>query len=1071
MNDVERLLLLNRFCDEFEATLRASEPDAEIGSFLESTKKQNDDPQFLEELLGELIALKVAYSDDRDATAETLKSQYPDCRANIEQAMQQPSLLGTIGATRDDTKAETPGRTRRSKSPKKIDAAGSRFENLELFASGGLGDVYSAYDKTVKRKVAVKLLKPELVGHAEAKSRFLREGAITGSLEHPAIVPIYDSGISDNGQPFYAMRLLQGATLKGAIEELHADPSATGFKEKQRALVRRLADICDAISYAHDEGVIHRDLKPANILLGDYGETVLIDWGLARREASEDVEHSSGENETDSKIVGKSELQTQLGHVLGTPEYMSPEQASGDPASVGKWSDIYSLGAVLYCILTGNSPTGTVDLKTSQRVEAAAAAKHQTARERMPSVNRAIDAICARAMHVSPAERYPSANELAKDLDAWLSDLPVQAKPDSLLDKSARFLRKHQRWAAAAALTLVAVTVGSLVATSVIQKQSSELALRKVEAEEQSRIQTDLAQKEAESARNARESAFDSNSYRVFMNSFFQDLQPDAGGRDIKLIEVLDALEVRLLNEERLPSVTRRNIMSTISQGYLAARKDKKAIEMIRRYVQASIELYGAESTGTIDAKGALVAALSRVGFHAEGLALADETLAILRTTDHEPNGWARSVDELENDIMHHRLSCLAGLGKHDDLRAGWEELYPWLLELDIDNLPTDDDKLHFANQYVEVLRKSGDEERALKLQEKLLDARKKKSNPKSSAALGNLYRLAKSVKKEKGSNASLPYEKELVELAVEVLGPEHPNTLVARANLADSLYFVGRYEESNEKFRELQNIYQRQGSHLPNLLTVETKLARLELVLGNEKSALELLESIVNRAEQSEDIPPAVSTNTIALFYLSVAQIENGQYGEAVKTIEKEIGIFTAAKNSKELEDTTLWGRLQLAYMLQGDFDAALKLREHFSGEVGRHTIMESSQTATSLFELGQAKEAQILAEKILSLRPPEVVDFTRNAPLKCIQADMKGLLSKCVAKEEPLRSRKLLLESVSELHEGFPVQMQVTRVRGPLMKHGSRLLELLEKNGESELASEWRSRLAEAGKPFSRQ
>ncbi len=1052
MNDVEQLLLINKFCDRYEAELQSGSATGDISQMIEMASRTSNDQDFLDSLLAELLALRIVYSDDRDSEARSLKSMYPDHVDDIESALVQPSLLGTVLTAGDVTDVSV--KTSRSKSPKKIAAAGRRFENLELYASGGLGDVYIGYDRTVQRKVAVKLLKPELVSNDEAKTRFLREGAITGSLEHPAIVPIYDSGSTDAGQPYYAMRLIEGKTLREAISELHADRNAPEFEANQRALIRRLTDVCDAIAYAHHHGVIHRDLKPANILLGDYGETVVIDWGLARRDLDEGTE--SNGDATD--LIDGSPMQTRLGRVLGTPEYMSPEQATGDPSKVGRWSDVYCLGAVLYAILTGSSPGGSEGDDTAQRIEEAAVSKHPSARERFSGVHPAIDAICSRALSRTPSNRYRSANYLAKDLDLWLSDLPVAAKPDSFLDKSARFLRKHRRWSAAAGVALVAITVGSLFLASVINDQRRELAVREAKAEEQARVQTALAEDLKKSQRFNKAATTENRQYVSFMRDFFNQLEPDQGGREIRLVDVLDQIAASLKDNETLSNEARRDVMDNIANGYFAVRKDKEALELIQEYVRLTADSHSPTSINYIDAHAALATALSRNGRPLESLEIYDECLASLRGTSWPEESQAR-VEELERDMMRHRLTCLDSLDRRDELKAGWEEMFPWLLDLDLDNLPTDPDSLHYASQYIEVLRSLGDGERALEWQKKLFEMQKQMNGERNTATLGSLYRLTKTISGEQGHLEALPYSMELVELASEVLGAEHPNTLVARTNLADTLFFVGDYREAHDRLVSLEAIWRAKDAGLANLLSTHSKLARTKLLLGEPEAALDLLNAFEDQARQSEDISASGAMYMNRLYTFSLVQMENGRYDDAIKTIEREITILTSSGREKEASEIDLRNRLQLAYLLNGDLQLALDQREYYTE--GEYGDVEFAQTAMALFRLGKTNKAKRLIDKLLERPVPKF-----NHPMvversKCLRAEAKGLLALIIAEVEPERSAKLLEESVTELHNGFQVVLPNSRVRLPLKQLGTRLVQSLKERGETELAETWQRRL----------
>jgi serine/threonine protein kinase len=238
-------------------------------------------------------------------------------------------------------------------------SSGLRFLLLRPHARGGLGQVSVALDEELHREVALKEIQDRHADNPEVRARFLLEAEITGGLEHPGIVPVYGLGHDALGRPFYAMRFIRGNSLQEAIKRFHqADRASRPAGERAlafRKLLGRFVAVCNAIAYAHSRGVLHRDLKPGNIMLGKYGETLVVDWGLAKTVEQPEANRSEGE----SLLVpfsGNSGSATQMGSTLGTPAYMSPEQAAGRLDLLGPASDIYSLGATLYCLLTGTPP-------------------------------------------------------------------------------------------------------------------------------------------------------------------------------------------------------------------------------------------------------------------------------------------------------------------------------------------------------------------------------------------------------------------------------------------------------------------------------------------------------------------------------------------------------------------------------------------------------------------------------------------------------------------------------------------------------------------------------------------
>src|SRR5262249_31338825 len=235
---------------------------------------------------------------------------------------------------------------------------GQRFRVLRPHAKGGLGAVFVALDTELHREVALKQILDSHADDPTSRQRFLLEAEVTGGLEHPGIVPVYGLGTYGDGRPYYAMRFIRGDSLKEAIEHFHADAASKTDASRRslelRKLLRRFLDVCNAIEYAHSRGVLHRDIKPGNIIVGKHGETLVVDWGLAKARGAATVEDSEERPLLPSSASGSAE--TLPGSALGTPAYMSPEQARGDLDRLGPRSDVYSLGATLYCLLTGRVP-------------------------------------------------------------------------------------------------------------------------------------------------------------------------------------------------------------------------------------------------------------------------------------------------------------------------------------------------------------------------------------------------------------------------------------------------------------------------------------------------------------------------------------------------------------------------------------------------------------------------------------------------------------------------------------------------------------------------------------------
>ncbi len=351
----------------------------------------------------------------------------------------------------------------------------TRFIILRPHARGGLGQVSIALDSELNRQVALKEILPNHADDQTRRQRFIQEAEITGQLEHPGIVPIYGLGASPDGRPYYAMRFVEGDSLKTVIADFHRDaPRGANLTKGDRVvrfrhLLGNFVAICHAIHYAHSRQVLHRDLKPDNIMLGPYGETLVVDWGLAKplntlKSDSADFTPPSGSGSGSQPIRLKSRDShgaTLEGSAVGTPAFMSPEQAQGKLSELGPASDIYSLGATLYAILTGHAPFKQEDAFAI--LKAVREGDYQRPRLLNPSTPKAIDAICMKSMARKSTERYATARELADDVERFLADEPVSALPESNLSRLGRWTRRNRGVVMYAAASLLAITTVSII--------------------------------------------------------------------------------------------------------------------------------------------------------------------------------------------------------------------------------------------------------------------------------------------------------------------------------------------------------------------------------------------------------------------------------------------------------------------------------------------------------------------------------------------------------------------------------------------------------------------------------
>lgn len=341
----------------------------------------------------------------------------------------------------------------------------SEFRLLKKLGQGGLGIVWLARDENLKRLVAIKEILRSTHENSPEVRRFRREAEITGRLEHPSIVPIHQFGTDQQSdQPFYVMRYIGKRTLENAIDEFH-ERRLAGQKDHLQLhyLLTSFVSICQAIAYAHSKNVIHRDLKPENVVLDSYGQVIVLDWGLAKLTGELDLIESS-ENFRNSGYNLSD--QTQDGQILGTPMYMSPEQATGRLDDINELTDVYGLGAILFSILTGFAPHDRIQGNVSSRstiselLRSIVSQEPPAASSLNPDTPPELEAICSKALSVKSYNRYQSAAELAEEIQRWMAGEPVSAYIEPWKTRTARWIGNHRLLSqiCAALLTILVVS-------------------------------------------------------------------------------------------------------------------------------------------------------------------------------------------------------------------------------------------------------------------------------------------------------------------------------------------------------------------------------------------------------------------------------------------------------------------------------------------------------------------------------------------------------------------------------------------------------------------------------------
>ncbi len=340
---------------------------------------------------------------------------------------------------------------------------GGRLRIENHHASGGLGDVFVAVDPVLNRRVAVKFPRARRMTAAH-RVRFEREARVTGRLDHPGIVAVHAVRLESDEPPCFVMRFVEGQTLHERVGALHRVPAGARpgslFQSLEfRQLLQQFIALCNTVAYAHGQGVIHRDIKPGNVILGPFGETLLLDWGLAKVADEADPEQ---EGKSGTALSGAIST-TRSGDVLGTPAFASPEQLLGQPERVDRRSDVFSLGATLYFILTGKLPLEAGGLSGHlDRISRTATSTLEVGKP----VPAALAAICRAATSVAPDLRYPAALDLAADVQRHLAGEPVSVLRESWPVRAQRWLRGHPRTAVGSAVALSLLAVFAAIASA-----------------------------------------------------------------------------------------------------------------------------------------------------------------------------------------------------------------------------------------------------------------------------------------------------------------------------------------------------------------------------------------------------------------------------------------------------------------------------------------------------------------------------------------------------------------------------------------------------------------------------
>jgi serine/threonine protein kinase len=845
---------------------------------------------------------------------------------------------------------------RRDLSVGESSSGGLRFRILRPHARGGVGEVFVAHDEELHREVALKQIQDLHADNPHSRSRFVMEAEITGGLEHPGIVPIYGLGQYADGRPFYAMRFIKGDSLKDVIKRFH---ESKGKSEGEgtlefRKLLGRFVDVCNAVAYAHARGVLHRDLKPGNVMLGKYGETLLVDWGLAktmheRRAKGERIE--IGDEQTLRPRAGSGSAPTVLGTALGTPAYMSPEQAAGRLEQLGPATDIYSLGATLYALLTGQAPyKRTDDGEILQQVQKGGFPRPRVVKA---GVQAALEAVCLKAMARRPEDRYRSARALADDIEHWLADEPVQAYVEPWRERARRWRRRHRALVTGlTASMLVAVAALGLGVVLLMRANQTERSLRteavvqreRAEANAQRALAAATAEKQAKETALAREgetkAVLDFVEQKVFAAARPKD-EEGGLGHSVTLRKALESalpwvdksLKDRPLVEARL----RRTL--GLSFRYLGD------VEIARGQFERALELskarLGPDHPDTLKNMGNLANNYDQLGRHAEAVKLYEETLTLMKAKlgpDHLDT--LRTMSNLGNSYGRLDRNAEALKLREETLRLFKAKLGPEhpLTLVCMNNLANSYDA---AGRYAE----------ALKLRVDTLACRKAKLGSDHPQTLDSMNNLGNSYYKIGRYADALKLHEETLALKKTKIGADHPETLRSMGNLARSYFALGRNSEAlklGEQALALEK--SKLGADHPDTVETMILLARVHLAEKRPAQAKSLLVDALGLIQKSQ------GADTVAT--ARVQQALGGCYVHEHKFTEAE-PVLRSCLATQENRQPDSWEAYHTQSLLGGALLGEKKYAEAEPLLIGGYEGMKQRETKIEMPERLRITEA----------------------------------------------------------------------------------------------------------------
>ncbi len=810
---------------------------------------------------------------------------------------------------------------------------GPKIEGFAIrrrIGAGGMGVVFEADQQSPKRRVALKLIRSGLLSENLLR-RFALESEALGRLQHPGIAQIFEAGTCETGEPYFAMEFVEGATLIDFARARELD---------RRDRLGLFAQVCDAVQHAHQKGVVHRDLKPSNILVNDAGEPKVLDFGVARL--------------TDDE-VSPATIATQAGQLVGTIAYMSPEQAAGDADRIDTRADVYSLGVVLYELLSGRLPVdvdGTPLLEALNRVR-----EHEPAR--LGSFDTRcrgdIETIVGRALAKEPEHRYGSAAELAEDIRRHLNDQPINARPPTASYHFRKFARRNKTLVGASAVVCLTV-LGALVAVSFALNEA--VTQREIADEQRSEAikQREIADEQRAEARE--QSAITTEVSRFMHLDLLSAIVPGKEGADVTVREVVDAAAITVDDSfADRPGIsgavhaTLGNIYNAIGSYPEAEKELLRGVEQLESSLGPGHEL----SVFARDDLGSLYRTMGRLDdarIHIEA-AVANAEMSF-GPEDERTLSAVIGLSDLEREAARYE-QAIAALER---VRGAVAEDHALAVSA----------RNALAGVYFETRRYAEAEPLYREMYEHRTDTLGD-DHPLTLAALNNVAAALEGLARY---DEAEPMYQRILAAEEEALGVGHPDTLVTKHNLAFLLESMGRYDEAEPLYRTtLAACHDVFGPAHPGTITCTRSLSSLLVATGQADEAEQLLNEALPHARAA--LGPAHPLTANLEFGLGSALREQGAFEQAATVYERAAPTLAGAYGPENEMVLNAWLGAARSRLDAGDAERAastardaMTTSESAFGPEAELTLRLVAILADALEQGGNAQEAETLRERL---------------------------------------------------------------------------------------------------------